>query len=182
MHIHLHIGAYTLMHIHSYSHVECVRPGFKPHTHTHTHTPHTHNLTQSAGDLGFKSGPAAATRGEKSKLSCNYSYAYTHTSHTHARHTHTHTQTSHTHAQHTHTHTHTRTSHTDTDTTHTTHTHTHNLPQNAGDLGFKSGAAATGGGETNKLASLLSADKTEIRTVEKQKYGKVEFKVVCMYV
>jgi hypothetical protein len=60
--------------------------------------------------------------------------------------------------------------------------YTYILKQNAGDLGFKSGAAATGGGEKNKLSSLLSADKTEIRTVEKQTYGKIEFKVCNMYV
>uniref|UniRef100_A0A6T7VHT3 Uncharacterized protein n=1 Tax=Cryptomonas curvata TaxID=233186 RepID=A0A6T7VHT3_9CRYP len=47
--------------------------------------------------------------------------------------------------------------------------------ENTGDLGFKSGAAATGGDGGNKLKSMLSADKTEIRTVEKLKY-QVEFK------
>jgi len=41
----------------------------------------------------------------------------------------------------------------------------------AGSTGFKDGAAGTGGGSKNKLASMLSADKTEVRTVEKYKSG-----------
>merc|ERR1719238_2552014 len=39
----------------------------------------------------------------------------------------------------------------------------------ASDTGFTSGAAATGGGGANKLASMLSADKTEVRQAEKFK-------------
>lgn len=39
----------------------------------------------------------------------------------------------------------------------------------AEDTGFKSGAAATGGGGGNKLKSMLSADQTEVREVEKFK-------------
>merc|ERR1719183_3020913 len=47
--------------------------------------------------------------------------------------------------------------------------------QGAGDTGFQSGAAATGGTGGNKLASLLSASNTEVRAVEKESYGPVEF-------
>lgn len=39
------------------------------------------------------------------------------------------------------------------------------------------GAAATGGDANTKLSSMLSADKTEVRTVERLTYDKVEFKV-----
>ena len=39
----------------------------------------------------------------------------------------------------------------------------------AGDTGFTSGAAATGGDQKSKLQSMLSADKTEVRAVEKFK-------------
>jgi len=38
------------------------------------------------------------------------------------------------------------------------------------------GAAATGGDANTKLSSMLSADKTEVRTVERLTYDKVEFK------
>jgi len=46
----------------------------------------------------------------------------------------------------------------------------------AGSTGFKDGAAATGGGVQNKLKSMLSADNTEVRGVEKFKSDKeIEF-------
>jgi len=41
----------------------------------------------------------------------------------------------------------------------------------AGATGFKDGAAGTGGGSANKLKSMLSADKTEVRQVEKYQSG-----------
>eukprot|EP00293_Proteomonas_sulcata_P010258 CAMPEP_0184287860 /NCGR_PEP_ID=MMETSP1049-20130417/271_1 /TAXON_ID=77928 /ORGANISM="Proteomonas sulcata, Strain CCMP704" /LENGTH=249 /DNA_ID=CAMNT_0026593953 /DNA_START=39 /DNA_END=788 /DNA_ORIENTATION=- len=44
------------------------------------------------------------------------------------------------------------------------------------DLGFQTGAAATGGGAESKLSQMLGAEKTEVRQVERQSYDGVEFK------
>uniref|UniRef100_A0A7S0YMX3 Plastid lipid-associated protein/fibrillin conserved domain-containing protein n=1 Tax=Hemiselmis tepida TaxID=464990 RepID=A0A7S0YMX3_9CRYP len=43
------------------------------------------------------------------------------------------------------------------------------------DTGFTSGAAATGGTGGDKLGQMLSAANTEVREVERQTYGAVEF-------
>mmetsp|Transcript_22435 Transcript_22435/g.53828 ORF Transcript_22435/g.53828 Transcript_22435/m.53828 type:complete len:260 (-) Transcript_22435:96-875(-) len=47
--------------------------------------------------------------------------------------------------------------------------------QNLDDTGFTSGAAATGGTGGDKLGQMLSAANTEVREVERQTYGAVEF-------